>query len=216
MSEEKPFTSADMAKDTEAFWKGQFGNEYNGRNVNLVENNTAFFAKALQRTNRITHLIEFGAGTGQNLTALHRLLPYAKKTAVEINEEAANVIKATCPALVDIFYESIFTFDPSPLITPDLAITKGLLIHIHPNQLVQAYRTIYASTKRYILLAEYYAPRPTMIPYRGFHDRMWKNDFAGDMLAIYPDLRLIDYGFQYHRDPLWPQDDINYFLMEKR
>ena len=35
------------------------------------------------------------------------------------------------------------------------------------------------------------------------------------MLDAFPDLRLIDYGFVYHRDPNFPQDDLNWFLMEK-
>ncbi len=28
-------------------------------------------------------------------------------------------------------------------------------------------------------------------------------------------LRLVDYGFVYRRDPNWPQDNINWFLLEK-
>jgi spore coat polysaccharide biosynthesis protein SpsF len=27
---------------------------------------------------------------------------------------------------------------------------------------------------------------------------------------------LVDYGFAYHRDPNFPQDDITWFLLEKR
>ena len=29
-------------------------------------------------------------------------------------------------------------------------------------------------------------------------------------------LPLIDYGFSYHRDPVFPQDDITWFLMERK
>ena len=32
----------------------------------------------------------------------------------------------------------------------------------------------------------------------------------------YNDLKLIDYGFSYRRDPNFPQDDISWFLLEKR
>ena len=28
-------------------------------------------------------------------------------------------------------------------------------------------------------------------------------------------LKLIDYGFVYHKDPLYPLDDITWFLLEK-
>jgi hypothetical protein len=36
------------------------------------------------------------------------------------------------------------------------------------------------------------------------------------MLDRYADLTLVDYGFYYRRDPIFPQDDISWFLMEKR
>ena len=29
------------------------------------------------------------------------------------------------------------------------------------------------------------------------------------------DLQLVDYGFAYHRDKNFPQDDISWFLLEK-
>ena len=40
-------------------------------------------------------------------------------------------------------------------------------------------------------------------------------NFAGEMLDRFRDLRLVDYGFVYHRDVNFPQDDITWFLMEK-
>ena len=35
------------------------------------------------------------------------------------------------------------------------------------------------------------------------------------MLDRFSDLRLVDYGFRYHRDPAHPADDLTWFLMEK-
>jgi spore coat polysaccharide biosynthesis protein SpsF len=32
----------------------------------------------------------------------------------------------------------------------------------------------------------------------------------------HPSMQLVDYGFAYRRDPNFPQDDITWFLMEKR
>ena len=34
-------------------------------------------------------------------------------------------------------------------------------------------------------------------------------------MDIYPDLQILDYGFVYHRDEFYPQDDINWFLLKK-
>ena len=35
------------------------------------------------------------------------------------------------------------------------------------------------------------------------------------ILDIYPDLSLVDYGFSYHKDVSFQQDDITWFLMKK-
>jgi len=54
------------------------------------------------------------------------------------------------------------------------------------------------------------------IPYRGHSDKLFKRDFAGEILDQFSDLRLVDYGFVWHRDNLFPQDDISWFLLEKQ
>ena len=84
------------------------------------------------------------------------------------------------------------------------------------QSLPAVYERLYHSTGRYLMLAEYYNPAPVAIPYRGHRDRLFKRDFAGELLDAYADLSLVDYGFAYRRDPNFPQDDINWFLMEKR
>jgi pseudaminic acid biosynthesis-associated methylase len=90
-----------------------------------------------------------------------------------------------------------------------------VFIHLNPDYLPQAYDRLYAASTRFILVAEYYNPAPVTIPYRGHTDRLFKRDFAGEMLERFP-LTLVDYGFAYRRDPEFPQDDIHWFLMEKR
>jgi hypothetical protein len=64
------------------------------------------------------------------------------------------------------------------------------------------------------MVCEYYNPVPVAVPYRGNTDRLFKRDFAGEMIDRYG-LRLIDYGFVYRRDGYFPQDDVTWFLMEK-
>jgi len=54
----------------------------------------------------------------------------------------------------------------------------------------------------------YAAVLPTLADARFLSWEFW--------IAFYQDLQLIDYGFVYHRDPNWPQDDLHWFLMEKR
>jgi len=63
---------------------------------------------------------------------------------------------------------------------------------------------------------EYYNPVPVEVSYRGHQGKLFKRDFSGEMLDKFKDLRLIRYGFVYHRDPSFPQDDITWFLLEKK
>ena len=78
------------------------------------------------------------------------------------------------------------------------------------------YDKLVGSSGRYLLVAEYYNPAPVAIPYRGHTDRLFKRDFAGEIMDRHPQMKLVDYGFAYRRDPNFPQDDITWFLMEKR
>ena len=63
--------------EQEKFWQGDFGNQYVERNVGqpLVATNLALFAKALSRAAGIESLVELGTNVGNNLQALHQLLP---------------------------------------------------------------------------------------------------------------------------------------------
>lgn len=97
----------------------------------------------------------------------------------------------------------------------DLTFTMGVLIHINPDHLTTVYDNLVRLSRRYILVAEYYNPYPVSIDYRGHKDRLFKRDFAGDLMDRH-DLELIDYGFIYPRDNCTPMDDCTWFLLRKR
>ncbi len=113
---------------------------------------------------------------------------------------------------VDIYQKSIVDFTSNEVWD---FFTKGVLIHINPNQLPKVYELMYQKSSRYILIAEYYNQTPIEITYRGHSGKLFKRDFAGEMLTQFPDLSLVDYGFMYHGDTKFPQDDITWFLLEK-
>lgn len=200
--------------EQEKFWAGQFGDDYIQRNQDawLLASNTALFSSILKRTRNVHSVIEFGANIGMNIYALKNLLPNAYLSAIEINETAANELKKI-PDL-NVFHDSILNFKVPQ--TYDFVFSKGVLIHIEPSVLEHVYKTMYESSHRYICIIEYYNPTPMEIPYRGFSEKMYKRDFAGEIMDMYPDLQLVDYGFAYHRDPVFMQGDATWFLMEKR
>ncbi len=203
-----------FATPQEEFWAGRFGTEYISRNESsqLLASNLNFFTKALKQAGKISSCLELGANIGMNLKALQLLYPGIKLKGVEINADAAKLLGELI-SKSNVYGGSIFEY---PIIDKvDLSLIKGVLIHINPEMLGAVYERLYQASSRFILVCEYYNPSPVAIPYRGHADRLFKRDFAGDMLDKYPDLTLIDYGFAYHRDTAFPQDDITWFLMEK-
>jgi len=199
--------------DQEHFWAGNFGDDYTTRNQgdDWVASNVALFSKVLSHIAKIESLIEFGANQGLNLRAIRQLLPSVKLSAVEINKTAVSELNSL--GYVNVNHTSILNF--SSRTEHDLSLIKGVLIHIDPDSLSQVYDILYKSSKRYICIAEYYNPSPVEIPYRGHSGKLFKRDFAGEMLDKFADLKLLDYGFAYHRDSLFPQDDITWFVLEK-
>jgi spore coat polysaccharide biosynthesis protein SpsF len=200
--------------EQEAFWAGQFGDDYIDRNKGaaLLASNLDFFVKALKQARQLTSCIEFGANIGMNLKALRLLFPVIDAHGIEINPTAAQQLRQAIPA-ENVYPASILDFQPTR--TWDLTLIKGVLIHINPEALPAVYDKLVESCKRYLLVAEYYNPSPVAIPYRGHTDRLFKRDFAGEIMERHPQMTLIDYGFAYKRDPNFPQDDITWFLMEK-
>jgi pseudaminic acid biosynthesis-associated methylase len=204
--------------EQEKFWAGEFGTEYSNRNVgaNILASNIALFADVFRRLPKLDSVIEFGANIGLNLKALEFLYPGQTQFAIEINEVAAKKINDELPN-VKVFNLAISDFETEMLSSGpcDLALIKGVLIHINPDQLKMVYRKLFESSKKYILICEYYNPKPDTVSYRGHTDRLFRRDFAGEMLDTYADLKLVNYGFAYHRDPSFPQDDLTWFLLER-
>jgi pseudaminic acid biosynthesis-associated methylase len=201
------------ATKQEAFWAGYFGDDYIGRNAgpSLLAANTALFARILNAAPGIRSVIEYGPNTGSNLLAIRSLLPGAALTGVEINRKAASILRRAKG--IEVFEGSILSFDRPGVW--DLSFTKGVLIHIAPGRLHRAYDVLNRTSARYIAIAEYYSPRPAAVAYRGHRGKLFKRDFAGELLDRFPGLRLVDYGFVYHRDRSFPQDDLNWFVLEK-
>ena len=204
--------------ETESFWAGDFGDQYGQRNQGdkLIFNNVVLFRKALSPTFYTTpgRVIEFGANIGLNIAALRQVNAYAhcEFTGVEVNASAANRLSE---AEVRAYHMSMLEPTEPWGGGYDLAISKGVLIHIPPQQLARAYGALYRASRRWIFLAEYHSPVPVEVEYRGHSGRLWKRDFAADMLDMFPGLEARNIGFAWSRDPVAPQDDLVWTLFEK-
>ncbi len=202
-----------MKTEQERFWSGEFGDDYVDRNQgeNWIAGYISHFNEILKRVPNLDSIIEFGCNRGMNLQALHQLLPNTSLSGIEINEKAFNI--ANDHDYTEIFNDSIISVElPKKY---DLTFIKGVLIHINPDNLTDVYERLYKYSNKYICIAEYYNPTPVALPYRGHSEKLFKRDFAGEVMDMYPDLTLIDYGFTYHRDSKYMHDDLNWFLLEK-
>lgn len=201
--------------EQEKFWAGEFGNEYALRNMGtqFLANQIAYFSKILRDIQPIKSVIEFGANIGVNLQAIKMIFPEIELSAVEINKSAVETMEKLPNFKIKAYHSSLLDFTPD--YQRDLAFVKGVLIHINPEKLPILYKLLHDSSKKYICIGEYYNPSPVKINYRGHEDRLFKRDFCGEFMDMYPDVKLLDYGFAYHRDNNFPQDDITWFLLTK-
>lgn len=203
-----------LNNDQQKFWMSQFGKEYVSRNSlkRLVQNNLGLFSKIFNNRLPPKNCLEFGANIGANLIALKKLFPDIVTHGVEINTFAFNQLKKIL-GKKNIYNQSIESFNKTKKY--DLVFTKGVLIHINPKNLNKIYEKMYKLSNKYILIIEYYNPKPVSIDYRGHKDKLFKRDFAGEIMKKYKSLKLLDYGFVYHKDLSFPQDDLTWFLLKK-
>ena len=199
--------------EQEQFWATDFGNDYPSRNEGekMISSNLALFSKIFKNCPEVQSVAELGCNIGLNLIALNRINKQLKLRGYEINEKAAKT--ASEEDIAEIVNTTVVeALDAST--TFDLTFTKGVLIHINPEMLHAVYQNLYDLSNRYILVCEYYNPSPVGIDYRGNKDRLFKRDFAGELINMYG-LKLVDYGFNYQHDPYLTQCDSTWFLLSK-
>ena len=205
--------SLEFNSSQEEFWASEFGDNYISRNMSpeLSSSNIVFFSRIISSLGYLPKtFLELGANIGMNIKALQSIFPGASFTGIEINKKACELLSETgCKVIEGSILEANIKDKY------EFVFSKGVLIHVSPDQLNETYKKMYECSSKNILIAEYYNPNPVAIPYRGNFDKLFKRDFAGEFMDLYPDLILRDYGFAYHRGA-FPQDDITWFLLEKK
>ena len=195
----------------EKFWAEKFGNKYLNRNLQS-KNRLKTIGHALKKNDlKIFSALELGCNIGYNLDALKKIFKDIELYGVEINNLAYQLAnkKYIC------FNESILNFKTNKKF--DLVFTAGVLIHQDPKYLKKIYNKMYNFSKKYIYISEYFNPEPITLKYRNHKDKLFKRDFAKDLIKYHPDLKLVDYGFFWKEDPKLKGncDNSNWFLFKK-
>jgi len=196
------------------FWAHSYAEDYIRKNISFDKKlGIECWQKMLSKAEGITSILECGCNIGRNIGFLNEILPAASKSIIEISKPAYEFVtshfkldKTFNGAIV----ESNFTEGEF-----DLVYTMGVLIHIHPDDLLANMRKMVAYSGKYILMGEYFNRTPVMIEYQGEKDRLFKRDF-GKLFAENFAVKLVDYGFLWgHIYDVAGFDDITWWLFEK-
>lgn len=206
--------------DTEQlqFWRSDFGNTYIDRNAASVEHlraRVAMWAKIMSAMvgSPPTSILEVGSNIGNNLRAL-RTLTGAEMYALEPNKQAREILVKDGVVSPTNVLDGIAAKINLPDGAVNMSFTSGVLIHIHPDDLLASCAEIHRVTQRYVACIEYFSDKPDAIPYRGHSDKLFKRDFGSFWLDNFPDLQVRDYGFSWKR--LTGLDNLTWWLFEKR
>lgn len=196
------------------FWANEYAKDY-------IKKNSEFdrllgieaWQKMLVKAAGIETVLECGCNIGRNLQFLNEVLPTATKSIIEISKPAFEFVtrqheldQSFNGSIEDADFEKAF----------DLVFTMGVLIHIHPDDLLMNMRKIYNYSHKYILMGEYFNRTPVMIEYQGRENKLFKRDFGKLFVENFP-VTLVDYGFLWgHIYDAAGFDDLTWWLFEKK
>lgn len=205
----------DTQTEQERFWIETYGQEYIHKNNKFDEQlGQKAWRQMLAKTDGIETILECGSNIGRNIGFLEAVLPLAKKSIIELAPFAYEEVTKR--------YDLEHSFNGSivdsnlPQQAFDLVFTTSVLIHIHPDRLLENMNKMFSYSRRYVLIAEYFNRTPVMISYQGEENRLFKSDFGQTFISNFP-VEIVDYGFLwgYEFDPAG-FDDITWWLFEKR
>jgi pseudaminic acid biosynthesis-associated methylase len=204
----------DILNEQQNFWANDYAIEYINKNNSFnKELGIEAWRKMLKKAEGVSSVLECGCNIGRNINFLNSVLPNAKKSIIEISVPAFEFVKNT--------YNLDFTFN-GPIVKSnfklnsfDLTFTSGVLIHIHPDDLIDNMSKLFQYSKKYILIAEYFNRTPVMIEYQKEQNKLFKCDF-GKLFINNFDVNLVDYGFLWgHIYDSAGFDDLTWWLFEK-
>ena len=197
----------------EKFWAEKYSDEYIKKNSKFnTELGIEAWIKMLNKTNNIRNLLECGCNIGRNINFINNILPKTEKSVIEISSQALKIAKKN-NIIKNSFNGSIIDAEFKEKF--DLVFTMGVLIHIHPQDLIKNMKKIFDLSKNYILIGEYFNRTPTSLKYQGEDDKLFKNDF-GKIFQTNFDVKLVDYGFLWgHIYDSAGFDDFTWWLFKK-
>ena len=203
------------------FWKGSFGKEYTDRNIyNPVEldemyrkwfgvTRTEMNIEFIGNLDKSIRILEVGSNVGNQLLVLQKM-GFKNLSGIEIQDYAAELSKSRAKN-INIIQVSGFEI-PFKDGFFDIVFTSGVLIHIHPADIIKIIGEMHRCSKKYIWCFEYFSEEHKEIEYRGNKQVLWKGNFAKIFLDNFSDLKLVKEVRYKYKD----SDNVDsMFLLEK-
>lgn len=173
----------------EDLWAGDFGDAYIERNTRAGEGRGVFWEALLARV-PCRDVLEVGCNVGPNLRWIATVLGPQAAWGVDISRTALREIRTTLPEVNAVsspardlpFRDRRF----------DLVFTAGVLIHQPDLTLPVVMSEIVRCSRRWVLALEYFATRPTEVPYHGQEGALFKRDYGKLYHDLFPELRLAE------------------------
>ncbi len=196
-----------------SLWQSDFGDAYISRNngPDIVRSNRYFFSQIFDHLDsKPESIFEIGASVGLNLDAIRDLIPSISLGAVEVNSKACDELRKKN---IETYESSIEDWIPATS-QWDLSFSKGVLIHLNPQSLESTYTKLARTSKKWVLICEYFSRSVTELEYRGQTRALYKRDFAAEFLQYNKDFVFHAAGFS-SRLSEHPQDDLTWFLLKR-
>lgn len=206
-------TSGRLLTEQEEFWTGIEGTAYS---INNFADDTPGSSKLRLWSDVFSHIhgvqdaFEVGCNVGLNLRAIHQLRPDIRLSAIEINARAADIVDQL--GYVDVYRGSIFDFSQSR--KWDLVYVRGVLMHLNPDLLEQAYDVINKHAKKYVCFCENFSDQPEVVPYRGRDDLLVSRHFAREFTDAFPSWKIIADGWDTKNESQPSNRDRRWFVMQ--
>jgi pseudaminic acid biosynthesis-associated methylase len=204
-----------LMNEQENFWRREYAAAYRQKNTGYdLDLGVRAWREMLRRAGEVESILECGSNIGRNIGALHALLPQARKSIIELSPEAYQIVLSRYP--VEEAFNGTIVASNLPAGHFDLVFTCGVLIHIHPDELLTNMRKMFDYSRKFILIAEYFSRTPVSIEYQGRMDTLFKCDF-GKLFVQKFEVEVVDYGFLWGHvyDPAG-FDDITWWLFRKK
>lgn len=203
-----------VLNEQQKFWQNEYAEEYIKKNSEFdLHTGIKGWSTILNRTSNISSVLECGCNIGRNINFLNHVLPNASKSIIEISPKAYDIV--TNQYKIEKSFNGPILDSKFEKNTFDLTFTTGVLIHIHPDDLVQNMAKLFEYSNIYIVIGEYFNKTPMMLEYQGQLNKLFKCDFGKLFLENF-NVKLVDYGFLWsHEYGNAGFDDITWWVFEK-